>query len=120
MTVGFLAALTLSACNSSEVSLSEVKTAPKSIEEETNDAADLQLIQGDKNTEGYLIYQTSQLLSANLEQREDVITIKLTETKSENTIKKPFIYKLTWDSPDSTLKVLINGKETPFDVIKGQ
>lgn len=118
MMLGLLTAIILSACNSSTVSISEVKGAPKSIEKEAKAAYDLQLIQdGDNQT--YLVYQTSKRVSADLKQKDDVITIELDESESESKTKKPFIYKLSLDSPNHTLKVFINGKKTPFDRIKG-
>ena len=108
----------LAACNSSEVSISEIQSIPNKVQDVINDDYTLQLINdGKKNA--YIIFQSSGTVTAELEVIENILNIKLDSANEENNELKQYVYKLTWDKKHNTIEVLVNGQSTPFDNVTG-
>lgn len=113
------ATLLLAACNSSEVSISEIQSVPNKVQDVINSDYTLQKINdGEKNA--YIIFQSTGTVTADLEVKENILNIKLDSTNLENNEIKQYIYKLTrGDTEYDTINVLVNGKATPFDSVTG-
>ena len=105
----------LAACNSSEVSISEIQSIPNKVQDVINDDYTLQLINdGKKNA--YIIFQSLGAVTAELEVIENILNIKLDSANEENNELKQYVYKLTrGDATYDTIDVLVNGESTPFD-----
>ena len=105
----------LAACNSSEVSISEIQSIPNKVQDVINDDYTLQLINdGKKNA--YIIFQSSGTVTAEHEVIENILNIKLDSANAENNELKQYVYKLTrGDATYDTIDVLVNGESTPFD-----
>lgn len=114
----FLVVLILSACNSSELSFSEISIAPKKIEKLINSNLKLQLI--NEGTKGsYIIYHTSGEIEADLKSEGSVINIIFKELSSKDDVVKRNIYYLTMDSKHDTINVLVNDEVLTFDEVTG-
>ena len=109
----------LAACNSSEVSISEIQSIPNKVQDVINDDYTLQLINdGKKNA--YIIFQSSGAVTAELEVIENILNIKLDSANEENNKLKQYAYKLTrGDATYDTIHVLVNEEATPFDSVTG-
>ncbi|ANU11058.1 hypothetical protein BBH88_12495 [Planococcus antarcticus DSM 14505] len=73
-----------------------------------------------KNGEiAYLIYQSRDTVTAELEEDGDKLNIKLkTATKVSNLVEQ-HVYKLKVDKDTEVIEVLINGNSTPIDIVSG-
>ena len=108
-------AIILVACNSSELSITEIQSIPTKVQDRINLDYTLQLINdGKKNA--YIIFQSSGAVTAELEVIENILNIKLDSVNEENNELKHYVYKLTrGDATYDTIDVLVNGESTPFD-----
>ncbi len=109
----------LAACNSSELSITEIQSIPIEVQDRINTDYTLQLINdGKKNA--YIIFQSSGTVTAELEVIENILNIKLDSANEENNELKQYAYKLTrGDATYDTIHVLVNGEATPFDSVTG-
>lgn len=114
-----VAMIILAACNSSELSITEIQNIPNKVQDLINSDYTLQSISdGEKNT--YIIFQSTGTVSAELEERGNILNIKLNSENQANSELKPYVYKLNRGNAEyDTINVLVNGKETPFDISTG-
>lgn len=111
-----VAAIILAACNSSELSITEIQSVPTKVQERINTDYTSQLIHDIKKGDAYIIFQSTGIVTAQLEVRENILTIKLDSTSQENNALKQYVFKITrGDAKYDTINFLVNGKETPFD-----
>lgn len=109
----------LTACNSSEVSISEIQSIPNKVQNVINTDYTLQLINvGEKSA--YIIFQSTGTVTADFEVIENMLNIKLDISNERNSELKLYAYKLTrGNATYDSIQVLLNGKETPFDSSTG-
>lgn len=105
----------LAACNSSELSISEIQSVPSKVQDVIKSNATLQLItNGEKNT--YIVFHSTEAVSVELEVTENTLNIKFNTTNQGNTELKQYVYKLNnGDSEHDTINVLVNEENMPFD-----
>ena len=110
--------LILAACNSSELSISEIQTVPNNVQDKINFDYTLQLINDGENM-AYIIFHSKGTVTADLETKGDTLIVKLDSTNKDNNELKQYVYKLTLDPEHNTIEVLVNGQSTPFDNVTG-
>lgn len=111
--------LILAACNSSELSISEIQSIPNKIQEGVNSDYTLQLINEGENT-AYILFQSKGTVTAELEVKDNILNIKLNKANQENNELKQYVYKLTRGEAEyDTINVLVNGQTMPFDNVTG-
>ena len=105
----------LAACNSSELSISEIQSVPSKVQDVIKFNSTLQLITNDeKNT--YIVFHSTEAVSVELEVTENILNIKFNTTNQGNTELKQYVYKLNrGDSEHDTINVLVNEENMPFD-----
>lgn len=110
----------LAACNSSELSISEIQSVPKQVDDRISSEYTLQLINDSKKDHAYIIFRSTEKVTAELEVRESILNIKLDSTNQESNVFSQYVYKITrGDAEYDTMHVLVNGKNTPFDNVTG-
>lgn len=115
-----VAAIILAACNSSELSITEIQSVPTKVQERINTDYTSQLVHDIKKGDAYIIFQSTGIVTAQLEVRENILTIKLDSASQENNALKQYVFKITrGDAEYDTINFQVNGKETPFDVGTG-
>ena len=112
-------ALILAACNSSELSISEIQTVPNNVQDKIDFDYTLQLITDGENM-AYIIFHSKGTVTTDLETKGDTLIVKLDSTNKDNNELKQYVYKLTLDPKHNTIDVLVNGKSTPFDNVTGR
>ena len=111
--------LILAACNSSELSISEIQSVPNKVQEGVNSDYTLQLINEGENT-AYILFQSKGTVTAELEVKGNILNIKLNKANQENNELKQYVYKLTRGEAEyDTINVLVNGQTMPFDNVTG-
>ena len=106
----------LAACNSSELSITEIQSIPIEVQDRINTDYTLQLINDSEKGEAYIIFQSSGTVAAQVEVRENILDIKLDSANQENNELKQYVYKITrGDSEYDTVNVIVNGQVTYFD-----
>lgn len=106
----------LAACNSSELSITEILSVPTKVQDRINTDYTSQIIHDSKKGDAYIIFQSTGTVTAELELRENILTIKLDSTSQENNALKQYVYKITrGDAEYDTINFLVNGKSIPFD-----
>lgn len=111
--------LIFAACNSSELSISEIQSVPNKVQEGINPDYTLQLINKGENT-AYILFQSKGTVTAELEVKDNILNIKLDNANQENVELKQYVYKLTrGEAVYDTIIVLVNGKTMPFDNVTG-
>ena len=111
--------LILAACNSSELSISEIQSVPNKVQEGVNSDYTLQLINEGENT-AYILFQSKGTVTAELEVKDNILNIKLNKANQENNELKQYVYKLTRGEAEyDTINVLVNGQTMPFDNVTG-
>lgn len=114
----FFFTLILTACNSSEISISEIQNIPNNVQDKINSNYTLQLINDGENM-AYTIFHSKGTVTTDLETKDDTLIVKLDSTNKDNDELKQYVYKLTLDPEHNTIEVLVNGQSTPFDNITG-
>lgn len=113
-------ALILAACNSSELSISEIESVPTKVQDRINTDYTLQLINDSEKGNAYIIFQSTGTVTAQLEVRENILDIKLDSASQEDNALKQYVYKITpGDAEYDTMNVLVNGQATPLDNVSG-
>ncbi|MFJ7826076.1 peptidylprolyl isomerase [Psychrobacillus sp. NPDC096623] len=111
--------LILAACNSSELSISEIQSVPNKVQKGINSDYTLQLINEGENT-AYILFQSKETVTAELEVKDNILNIKLEKSNQENNELKQYVYKLTRGEAEyDTINVLVNGQAMPFDNVTG-
>lgn len=110
-----VAIIILAACNSSQLGISELESVPSKVQDVINSDSTLQMItSGEKNT--YIVFQSSEEVSVELEVTENILNIKFNTTNRGNTELKQYVYQLhRGNSEHDTINVLVNGENDPFD-----
>lgn len=105
----------LAACNSSELSISEIQSVSSKVQDVIKSNSTLQLItNGEKNI--YIVFHSTEAVSVELEVTENILNIKFNTTNQGNTELKQYVYKLnSGDSEHDTINVLVNEENMPFD-----
>lgn len=110
----------VAACNSSELSITEIQSIPNKVQDRINTDYTLQLINDSEKKNAYIIFQSTGTVTAQLEVRENILDIKLDSTSQENNELKQYVYEITrGDAEYDTVNVLINGQATPLDNASG-
>ena len=110
----FVSAIILAACNSSELSISEVQKIPPKVQESIDTDYTLQLVNDSKSDVKYIIFQSAGTVTAELEERENILDVKLDTENEDNSELKQYVYKITrGDAKYDTINVKINGQDTP-------
>ena len=110
----------LTACNSSELSISEIQSIPTKVQDRINTDYTLQLINDSEKGDAYIVFQSSGTVTAQLEVRENILDIKLDRENQENNELKQYVYKITrGDAEYDTVNVIVNGQATHFDNSSG-
>lgn len=113
-------ALILAACNSSELSISEIESVPTKVQDRINTDYTLQLINDSEKGNAYIIFQSTGTVTAQIEVRENILDIKLDSASQEDNALKQYVYKITpGDAEYDTMNVLVNGQATPLDNVSG-
>lgn len=116
----FVSAILLGACNSSELSITEVQKIPQKVQESIDTDYTLQLVNDSKSDVKYIIFQTAGSVTAELEERENILDIKLDTENEENSELKQYVYKITrGDAQYDSINVKINGQDTSIDSSTG-
>lgn len=114
-----VSAIILVACSSSELSITEVQKIPPKVQESINfmdTDYTLQIVNDTKSDVKYIIFQSAGTVTAELEERENILDIKLDTENEENSELKQYVYKLTrGDAQYDSINVKINGQDTPID-----
>ncbi|MFN7253190.1 MAG: peptidylprolyl isomerase [Anaerobacillus sp.] len=109
----------ISACNSSTLSLSEVKNVPNNVQDKVDSDLKLQSIT-DGGKGYYIVFHSSGDVETDLETEGDTVIIKFNETNlGENVVKQNTFY-LTTDPEPNVIDVHVNGESTPFDNVTVQ
>lgn len=112
----FVFTIILAACNSSELSITEVQNVPKEIQNLIGSDYTLQLIYDSKKDDTYIIFHSSGTVTAELELSENILNIKLNSANQESNEVKPHVYKIIrGDAEYDTINVQVNGENTHFD-----
>ncbi len=90
----------LAACNSSELSITEIQSIPNEVQDRINNDYTLQLINDSEKGDAYIIFQSSGTVTAELEVIENILNIKLDSANEENNELKQYAYKLTRGDAD--------------------
>ena len=110
----------LTACNSSELSISEIQSIPTKVQDRINTDYTLQLISDSEKGDAYIVFQSSGTVTAQVEVKENILDIKLDSENQENNELKQYVYKITrGDVEYDTVHVIVNGKATYFDSSTG-
>lgn len=114
-TLMLVAIIILAACNSSQLSISELESVPSKVQDVINSDSTLQMItSGEKNT--YIVFHSPEEVSVELEVTENILNIKFNTTNRGNTELKQYVYQLhRGNSEHDTINVLVNGENEPFD-----
>ncbi|MER2029970.1 MAG: peptidylprolyl isomerase [Solibacillus sp.] len=114
-----VSAIILVACSSSELSITEVQKIPPKVQESINfmdTDYTLQIVNDTKSDVKYIIFQSAGTVTAELEERENILDIKLDTENEENSELKQYVYKLTrGDAQYDSINIKINGQDTPID-----
>ncbi|MFJ7666434.1 peptidylprolyl isomerase [Lysinibacillus sp. NPDC097195] len=111
-----VAAIILAACNSTELSITEIHSVPTKVQERINTDYTSQLIHDIKKGDAYIIFQSTGIVTAQLEVRENILTIILDSASQENNALKQYVFKINRGNAEyDTINFLVNGKEIPFD-----
>ena len=109
-------AIILVACNSSELSITEIQSVPTKVQDRINPDYTLQLINDSEKGDAYIVFQSSGTVTAQVEVRENILDIKLDSENQENNELKQYVYKITRDDAEyDTVNVIVNGHATYFD-----
>ncbi|MEK4385615.1 peptidylprolyl isomerase [Solibacillus sp. FSL W7-1464] len=115
----FVTAILLAACNSSEMSITQVQKIPPKVQESIDflDKDDkLQVVNDSKSDVKYIIIQSAGTVTAELEERENILDIKLDTENETNSELKQHVFKVTrGDAQYDSINVKINGQDTPID-----
>ncbi|MCH4827956.1 peptidylprolyl isomerase [Planococcus halocryophilus] len=120
----FISAL-LSGCNSfdSSPSIEKLEATPKDVQEvielvDPTSSLSLQAVTKKGNIT-YVIYQSTDSVTASLEKQGDKLNIKLvTKPKDSNDIEQ-HVFELIGDEETETIDVLVNGESTPLAMHAG-
>ena len=104
----------LSACNSSQLSFTEVENVPDNVQDKIDSSLQLQLISDGKKG-SYIILQSDGDVKAVLDSKGDTVTLKFDVSNSQVDNKIQNVYFLTTDKDTEVIEVLVNGESTPFD-----
>jgi hypothetical protein len=116
--VSMIFIITLTACNSSTLSFSEIENVPKKVQERIDSNLTLQLVNdGEKGS--YIIFHSSGDVETDLETQGDTVTIKFNETSIEEVVVQQNTFYLTTDSEHDVIEVIVNGEAMPFDNVTG-
>ena len=116
----FVSAIILAACNSSELSITEVQKTPPKVQERIDNNYTLQLVNDSKSGVKYIVFQSAGTVTAELEERENILDVKLDTEYEENSELKQYIYKITrGDAQYDSINIKINGQDTPIDNSSG-
>lgn len=118
-----VSAIILVACSSSELSITEVQKIPPKVQESINflDPDDtLQLVNDSKSDVKYIVFQSAGTVTAELEERENILDIKLNTDNETNSELIQHVFKVTrGDAQYDSINVKINGQDTPIDSSTG-
>lgn len=106
----------LTACNSSTLSFSEMKNVPNNVQDIVDSDLRLQLI-NDGNKGSYIIFHSSGEVEADLETKEETVTIKFNVLNPQNDVLKQNTYYLTKDKEHDVIDVLLNDEPIHFDEV---
>lgn len=113
------ASIILAACSSSKPSMTEVENVPKKVQQLMEPEYTLQLMNKDEK-ESYIILQSKGTVSAELEEKGDVLNIKFNKENQKNKTLTSHVYHLNRvNASYDKMKVFVNGKETAFDSSSG-
>ena len=110
----FFLAINLTACQSSTLSISEVKEVPNNVQEMINPNHTLQLVNEDEDAY-FIVFQSKGTYTIDLETEDNKVLVKLDEVNQQDDILKQHVYKLTLAPEHDTIGVYINGNHIPFD-----
>lgn len=110
----------LSACNlfNASPSIEKLEKAPKNVQELLDPAAPLQSVNEDGEMT-YIIYQTTDEVTASVEKHGDKLNVKLKSIPKDGDEIKQQVFKLKVDKDTEMIDILINGKSTPIGIITG-
>jgi len=111
-----LAILFLSACNSSQLSFSEIENVPDHIQHKVDFNLKLQSIT-DGGSSYYIVFHSSGDVETNLETLGDTVTINFNETNPQEEGVKQNTFYLTTDRRHDVIEVFVNDKSMAFDSI---
>ena len=110
-----VSAIIFVACSSSELNITEVKKIPPKVQESIDADYTLQLVNDSKSDVKYIIFQSAGSVTAELEERENILDVKLDTENEDNRELKQYVYKITrGDAKYDTINVKINGQDTPI------
>ena len=115
----FLVISTLSACNSSTLSFSEIKSVPNNVQDKVDSNLKLQSI-NDGGKGYYIVFHSSGDVETDLETQGDTVTIKFNVTNLHDEVVKQNTFYLTTDAEQDVIDVQVNGESTPFDNVTVQ
>ena len=107
-------------CNSSELSITEIQNIPNKVQENINPDYHLQWINNIDKNASYIIFQSIDDVTADLEVVDNILNIKLVSTDQKNNELKMYVYKLNrGDAEFDTITVKVNEQDTPIDNLTG-
>jgi len=115
----FLVISTLSACNSSTLNFSEIKSVPNNVQDKVYSNLKLQSI-NDGGKGYYIVFHSSGDVETDLETQGDTVTIKFNVTNLHDEVVKQNTFYLTTDAEQDVIDVQVNGESTPFDNVTVQ
>ena len=106
----------LSACTSSTLSFSEIENVPNNVQDIVDSDLRLQLI-NDGNKGSYIIFHSGGEVEADLETKEETVTIKFNVRNPQNDVMKQNTYYLTKDKEHNVIDVQMNDESIHFDEV---
>ncbi|MDX8342192.1 hypothetical protein [Rossellomorea sp. YZS02] len=112
----------LTACNSSKdsstLSFSKVKNVPDEVQNKIEPVYTLQLMdEGEKGS--YIVFQSSGEVDADVESKDDTVTIMFSTSNAQKNEVKQQVYYLTRDQGQDVIHVLVDGEPAVFDSVTG-
>lgn len=115
----FFTVFLLTACNSSTLSMNEIEVVPDKVQKVMDEKYTLQIINDVDQDVSYIVFRSKGTVTADLEEQDHTVMIKLdVENQQDNAIKL-HVYKLTLEPDHDTIDIYINGKSKSFDNVTG-
>lgn len=108
-----------SACNSSTLSLSEVKNVPNNVQDKIDFDLKLQSVT-DGGKGYYIVFHSSGDAETDLETQGDTVIIKFNEINSEEDDVKQYTFYLTTGPDHDVIDVHVNGESTALENVTVQ
>lgn len=106
----------LAACQSADLSLTEIQNVPEKVQDHIDSTLQLQSINEEDGI--YIVFHASGDVMAKLDMRDDTVILKFdVDETEEDMVVKQYVYYLTTDADYGTIDVYVDGKSKAFDSV---